>query len=126
MTTVISKTNENGYYSRKFAAIKEQLKEQYPNLQDEDIMFKVTVDEDGDYITVGIRGVDVDTDLYGKLNVLFENTEVDQHSDYSDEDKTRIALTKDLGTRPTFSEAVEIMAIIIKLNSKESEKTALQ
>ena len=69
--TSISRSSSSGFYSRRIIAFKKAMKETYPNLTDNDIEIIVRADDDGDIVSVNIRNIDVDPNVFDTIYKSF-------------------------------------------------------
>ena len=104
ITTSISRASSNGFYSRRIAAFKKAMKEAYPNLTDDDFNFIISADADGDFITVGIKNLEVDPSVF---DLLYRSFFIDELPCLKEEkttmgkEKKVFEIIKGLGTDPS-------------------------
>ena len=103
--TSISRSSTNGFYSRRIVAFKKAMKEAYPNLTENDIEIIIRADADDDIVSVTIKNLDVDPNVF---DLLYRSFFIDDLPCIKEDEATMgkekkvFDIIKDLGTDPSF------------------------
>lgn len=103
--TSISRSSTNGFYSRRIVAFKKAMKEAYPNLTENDIEIIIRADADDDIVSVTIKNLDVDPNVF---DLLYRSFFIDDLPCIKEDkatmwkEKKVFDIIKDLGTDPSF------------------------
>lgn len=116
ITTSISRVSSNGFYSRRIAAFKKAMKETYPNLTDDDFNFIISADENGDIVTVGIKNIDVDPNVF---EMIYRSFFIDELPCLKENKVTKeqivFDIIKDLGSDPSLMAVATALAECAKI-----------
>ena len=103
--TSISRSSTNGFYSRRIVAFKKAMKEAYPNLTENDIEIIIRADADDDIVSVTIKNLDVDPNVFDLLYRSFFIDDLPCIKEYKEtmgKEKKVFEIIKGLGTDPSF------------------------
>lgn len=109
--TSISRSSSNGFYSRRIIAFKKAMKEAYPNLTDNDIEIIIRADADDDIVSVTIKNIDVDPNVF---DLLYRSFFIDQLPCIKEDKVTKeqivFDIIKNLGSDPSLMAVATALA----------------
>lgn len=109
--THISRASSNGFYSRRITAFKKAMKEAYPNITDDDFQFIITADEDSDNITVAIKNLEIDPNVF---DMIYKSFFIDELPSIKEVKVTKEQIVydiiKDLGSDPSLMAVATALA----------------
>ena len=111
--TSISRSSSNGFYSRRIIAFKKAMKETYPNLTDDDIEVIIRADDDDDTVSVNIKNIDVDPNVFDMIYRSFFIDElpcIKEEKTIIGKEKKVFDIIKDLEPNTSFMEVATALS----------------